>query len=326
MIYISEVFGAGLSHKGVEKKASYPTIQGEGALAGRPTIFIRFFGCSLRCEGFSQPDPTNRETYKPTIIQTIDPKSIKRLEDFKTPTVGCDTAYAIYPQFKHLTIKYKDAAELYSDAIIPLLYKDLRGDPSFSHPVTGNMIDLCFTGGEPLLHQDSIYEILHVINGLQKFVTIEYTTPPVTTWPNVITCQVETNGTKQLSEKLMDLSKFENVKLFFNISPKLFTVSGEESAKAWRPAFIFEYLHYHPGTLKFVVNNTDACWDELQEKVIDLRTIGVNAPIYVMPAGAVYHQQTDQGYIREIAERALQNGYCISPRLHVNIWDGCVGC
>lgn len=50
MIRVSEIFG--------------PTIQGEGAQAGRPTVFVRTGGCDYRC-------------------------------------AWCDTPYAVYPEYRH---------------------------------------------------------------------------------------------------------------------------------------------------------------------------------------------------------------------------------
>ena len=317
MIFISEVFGAGLSHKGISPKATYPTVQGEGVFTGTPTIFVRFFGCNLRCEGFSQPDPTNRDTYKPNIIQYLNPKDVKSLADFKTPSVGCDTAYAVYPEFKHLRTTYADAAELYHDAIEPLLYQDAEGKPTWTHPVTGNTISLCFTGGEPMMHQRAMAEILQYIK-------------TATQNKKQILVQIETNGTKALTDDFYDAVATADMchrfKVCFNISPKLFTVSGEPSSRAWDINSLLT-LYKLDCSLKFVVNDTEACWNELTAKVKELHAAHSDMPsIYIMPAGAVYHQQTDQAYIRAIAERALKEGYCISPRLHVNIWDGCVGC
>ena len=43
-----------------------PTIQGEGALIGRPTIFVRFGGCDYRCSWCDSPhavDPVHRPTW-----------------------------------------------------------------------------------------------------------------------------------------------------------------------------------------------------------------------------------------------------------------------
>ena len=43
---ISEIFG------GEDPNAVAPVIQGEGLYSGKPSIFVRFFGCNFRCRGF----------------------------------------------------------------------------------------------------------------------------------------------------------------------------------------------------------------------------------------------------------------------------------
>lgn len=55
----------------------FVTIQGEGPNVGRPTTFVRFGGCNLRCPGWGKgklPDGT-----------IVD---------------GCDTVYAVYPEWR----------------------------------------------------------------------------------------------------------------------------------------------------------------------------------------------------------------------------------
>lgn len=60
MIRISEIFG--------------PTIQGEGALIGQPTVFVRTGGCDYRCswcDTLHAVDSAYRETWKPMRAQDI---------------------------------------------------------------------------------------------------------------------------------------------------------------------------------------------------------------------------------------------------------------
>ncbi len=59
-IRISEIFG--------------PTIQGEGALIGQPTVFIRTGGCDYRCDWCDTPyavDSTHRHTWQPMTAEDI---------------------------------------------------------------------------------------------------------------------------------------------------------------------------------------------------------------------------------------------------------------
>ena len=41
----------------------FKSIQGEGHYTGVTTVWLRFFGCNLECNGFGQKDPTNPDTY-----------------------------------------------------------------------------------------------------------------------------------------------------------------------------------------------------------------------------------------------------------------------
>lgn len=42
----------------------FPSFQGEGPNTGKPCLWVRFFGCNLRCDGFGQQNPTDPSTYE----------------------------------------------------------------------------------------------------------------------------------------------------------------------------------------------------------------------------------------------------------------------
>lgn len=274
------------------------SIQGEGNLTGVLTVFVRFPKCNLRCYGFFQPDPADETSY----IQQIDfdPKDIKSISDIPVIERGCDSRYSWDPKFKHLWSEYKDVEELVDEI------KSLLPDGDFYHPLTKNEIDICFTGGEPLLHQETIIEILNEIKS---------------TGTNLRRVQFETNGTIFLKPELEEMFKYYD--FHFNISPKLLHVSGEKNA--WKPDVI-QQLDEYPGCLKFVINNSSSAWEELNYRVEELRNnYDVNFPVYIMPVGATKEQQEDLLIISSIANKAIQYGYHISGRLHCNIFGNGIG-
>lgn len=95
----------------------YTSIQGEGPNVGKPTTFIRFGGCNLRCPGWGEgklPDGT------------------------RVP--GCDTVFAVYPEWRH-TWEQTTPQEIFD-----------RVPESPRH--------VCLTGGEPLIQpKDELSEL-----------------------------------------------------------------------------------------------------------------------------------------------------------------------
>ena len=128
MLEINEIFG--------------PTIQGEGKLAGTPSIFIRFGKCNFSCVGFG--------------VEYETPSGIKKC--------ACDSYYAVDKEFKDTWTKYKSYEEIVEEvnkliSIHPYNYK----------------IDIVITGGEPLLYwnKEEFQKLLqHYIENGHK-VTIE---------------------------------------------------------------------------------------------------------------------------------------------------------
>lgn len=293
MIRVSEVFG--------------PTISGEAPYTGVVSVWVRLFGCNLRCPGFFNVDPANPDTYEPG-YKTIDASSIKKLEDLPVVTTGCDSFYSWDPKFRHLGTTYQNAEELFKD-IHPMLY-----DGNWEHPITKNIIDLCITGGEPMLQQDNVIEILtQYLIGTE---TLGYA-------PRV---QIETNGTIPLTQEFQDFvnNNINNIVIHFNISPKLYHVSGEKDAVKYDT--IIQYNSFASGILKFVINNDDRAWDELNNHVDTLvNKLYCSFPVYIMPVGATYEQQTDCSYVSQVANKALKNGYHISGRLHAVLFGNQVG-
>jgi len=86
----------------------YTSVQGEGPNTGRPTTFVRFGGCNLRCPGWGEGTLPDGSTVR-----------------------GCDTVFAVYPEWRGSWESISSSALLER---IPI-----------------NPKRVCITGGEPLI-------------------------------------------------------------------------------------------------------------------------------------------------------------------------------
>lgn len=280
---------------------TFVSVQGEGLRTGVLSVWHRFFGCSLRCPGFSQKDPADPSTYIDP-LKGINPKDYISIYELPVVAVGCDSIYSIDPRFKHCAFNYT-TAELVAET-----YKELPGG-KFKHPVTGQTYDWCVTGGEPLMQQPKIIDLYEEMYKHDNF---------------PYTVQIESNCTRALSDDLIKLiqeteegRELGSTEWWFSMSPKLFHVSGEPAERAWFPEIIKQYWDVNrKGWLKFVITNDERAWKELADKVAELKAMGIDYPVMVMPVGALAEQQEDVSHVKVIAERAIAEGYHVSGRLH----------
>ncbi|NOQ31000.1 MAG: 4Fe-4S cluster-binding domain-containing protein [Helicobacteraceae bacterium] len=101
---------------------SFFSIQGEGKYVGTPSVFFRFGGCNLRCEGFGCEE---------------------RLDDGSI-LVGCDTLYAV--DREAFSSSWEQIQNI--DELLSILDK-------FNAP---EGVDVVLTGGEPLIYaNDQIF-------------------------------------------------------------------------------------------------------------------------------------------------------------------------
>lgn len=282
MITISEIFSS---------------FQGEGLYIGKPTIFVRFFGCNLKCAGFSQKNPMAPLTYETDGVvipaSVTDLKGIKNISRF-----GCDSKYSWSPEYKRFAKKLEVAEVV--DEILRLASEELSLNDYFMNEATGEYAQICFTGGEPMLQQDGIEAILKELKKRQKFV-------------RMIT--IETNGT------VIVKTSFSVSHTHYSCSPKLYAVSGEcrgINIDALRSICIYA----DSIAFKFVVNGTEESWDGLKRAtrgIRKLRSSGDGVTFWVMPVGGTL-EESGTASQAEIARKALKLGFNISPRTQLYIF------
>lgn len=274
--------------------------QGEGKYIGHPSLWVRFFLCNLQCNGFGQEDPTNPETYE-LPYEKIDLTDITRVEDLPVFDKGCDSSYTWAKKFKHL-MKTKPVEELVDEL------ETLLPGGSFTNVHTGLENHMVFTGGEPMLNQKQMVAILNELesrNNLPFFVT------------------VETNGTKPISNELMEwITEHPKVEWFWSISPKLWSTAGEKPKKALKPDVIQNYcVASGNGQLKFVVNGTKQSWEEVE---LFIQEIGIpQFTPWMMGVGGTFEGLTKTE--ADIADECLIRGYNYTSRVHVHIYGNAIG-
>ena len=311
-----------MSDKTYKYSEIFYSFQGEGHYTGIPTTWIRFFLCNLQCDGFGQKDPTDPSTYE-LPYQTIDISDITRVEDLPVFKFGCDSSYSWSKKYKHLA--HDDTAEDIVRLIRESMLHASNAEGLFIHPRTEQDTHMAFTGGEPMLNQPAMVEIMEQFSAEGNI-------------PLHVT--VETNGTKPLKDEMFDMiiryqttSEYDGlvpdemggVEWFWSCSPKLWSTAGEKTKKAIKPENLAKYARASDhGQLKYVVNGSDASWDEVEEYTALFREAGVDWPVYIMPVGATKEEQ-EEDVIPEIAVEAMKRGYYFSGRLHCYVFGNVIG-
>ena len=224
-------------------------------------------------------------------------QKIDKLEDFVVPDKGCDSGYAWMKEMEHL------AKEMSVKEIVDEIVRLTPNDRS--------EIAIVYTGGEPMLKQKAIVEIDTALSVRSEFID-----------RSVIRI-VETNGT-------IVLKSLENKPFHYSISPKLKSVTNE--AKGINYCALRDIIGHAsviPGVsciLKFVMDDRDESWEELESVVSELEETFGNLRnfIYIMPIGADYAHQTNDE-VERIVLRGLNNGYKISLRTHIYVFKNKIG-
>jgi organic radical activating enzyme len=198
-----------------------------------------------------------------------------------------------------------------ADKIVDILKTDTNTNGLFLHPNSRQHQHLCFTGGEPLMITGQAAS-MGIYRSLEKRANL----------PSSMT--FETNGTQKLTEPFKQWVKDIPEEIFFSVSPKLFTVSGEKTEKAIKPENVKEYAECSDrGQLKFVVGASRREWEELENTVRKFREAGVDWPVWIMPTGAREEEQTATA--GKVAEEAFKRGYNVAARVHVYLFGNAIG-
>ena len=284
------------------------SFQGEAELAGTPTVWLRFFGCNLECNGFGQKKPTEPSTWE-LPYKEYDLIDVKRVEDLPVWEYGCDSSYTWSTKYKHL------ATDTDIEGACDKL-ESLLPEGKFTHPISKQENMLAFTGGEPMLQQRQMKAIVNefLIRG---------------NVPKIIT--VETNGTKKLNKDLQDFINIYladmGIRWHWAISPKTWHTAGEKQAFD-----VDNFMSYIEGTkstgiIKIVCNGSKDSWREIDFYADQITRYAKLAEmkkpdIWIMPAGATKEEQEN---VAAICNVAMEKGYKVATRNHCYVYGNQIG-
>ena len=269
----------------------------------------------LNVNGFGQKNLNDPNSWEDP-LKDIDTSKYNSMQEIPVPTTGCDSAYSWAKKFQNLA--YHDTTNLICDKLENFLRNDHNSNGNFLHKASGMDTHLAFTGGEPMLNQTGITEIMYEFANRRNI-------------PLNVT--VETNGTQLPRENFVKmLSEYNDVyvytnytptKWFWSVSPKL-RASGEKWEDAICPNVVKEYKKLSNfGQLKYVVDGSEETWDEVNRATELYRNEGIEWPVYIMPVSAT---KEDQEKVQmKIAEDAIRRGFRVAARVHCWIWNNSIG-
>ncbi len=232
----------------------FHTIQGEGPSAGAPAVFIRTSRCNLHCVWCDTDHTWNFEG---------------------TPWPHEKDALPGYAKHRKADVTIEIEA---TDAVQRIL--------AFACP------RVVITGGEPLLQQDELHEMMRLIRNEQPATFIE----------------VETNATRLPSPA------FAEAVDQFNVSPKLSNAGMPES------------LRLHPEALAFFASSEKAWFKFVVASPTDLAEIQTLAARFMIPRERILLMPEGRTAVELdhcapwLAELCRDLGFRFCDRLHIRLW------
>lgn len=290
----------------------FRSIEGEGAHAGKGTLYTRFSRCNFECRGFN--NPTLKDT---TTVEGIgfDPAKFTKLAEIPPIKIGCDSIYSWDPKFKHMWTTGDEGILI--DELLGLSATGswkLPGDRN-------NHYIWSITGGEPTLHWKTL--------------------PAIWNHPRMADCKhilIETNCAVPFKrEFVMEINKWlsqdKNRKWTWSNSPKL-RASGEKWEEAIRPDIaILQTLvsgpEFSPSQVeqyfKFVCDGSDESFDEVDRAMAMYYAAGIprNVEVFIMPAAC--QEEDQQAIASAVANKCLERGYAYCHRVHLSVYGNTVG-
>ena len=290
---------------------AFYSVQGEGKFVGVPSVFLRTFGCNLRCMNFGlgSDEPSraekhaNGQRYNAEVKALIDAgvhETTKEFTDLPIIHTGCDTYASIYPEFKHFN---KEAT--IDEVVDHLLSLTPNGKWVQDN---GQDVHLIMTGGEPLLAWQRLYVELFEHPRMKDLKNVTF----------------ETNTTQFLHDDFFDyLNRQDRFSITWSCSPKLST-SGEAWDDAIKPdvAYCYSLIDDSELYFKFVVADS-ADIDEANKAVQAYRAAGIEAPVYLMPMGGRSEEYNLN--VQEVANVCMEKGWRFTPRLHISLFGNAWG-
>ena len=232
----------------------FHSIQGEGKSTGVPSVFVRASLCNLHCVWCDTPYTWN----------------------------WVDTPFAHQDDRDGQVAKFEKQNQL-REMTINEVVEYVRGF---------NCSNVIFTGGEPLVQQKQIVEVMQSLRNADSQYTFE----------------VETNGT------LIPLRQFDVLITQYNVSIKLANSGIAERSRIKSDAIEFLANNFK-ATFKFVVaseKDIEEILELINQHLIPCRSV------WLMPEGR--GSATIRKRLPWLAEVCKENGFNLSDRMHIHMF------